>query len=113
MDPSFLLIHIVNSTFHQPQAGPPFSPEREMFRKLSFAPTYKTLLSTRQTAVAVCRLSDSSDDQTSDGAHKHAFPYSHIEESTIHQPQAGPLIADRAVNFMEIGDFLMLWTYSQ
>jgi hypothetical protein len=38
--------------------GPPFSPEREMFRKLSFAPTYKTLLSTRQTAVAVCRLSD-------------------------------------------------------
>lgn len=51
--------------------------------------------------------------QTSDGAHKHAFPYSHIEESTIHQPQAGPLIADRAVNFMEIGDFLMLWTYSQ
>ena len=29
MDPSFLLIHIVNSTFHQPQAGPPFSPERE------------------------------------------------------------------------------------
>ena len=54
-----------------------------------------------------------SDNQTSDGAHKHAFPYSHIEESTIHQPQAGPLIADRAVNFMEIGDFLMLWTYSQ
>ena len=53
------------------------------------------------------------DNQTSDGAHKHAFPYSHIEESTIHQPQAGPLIADRAVNFMEIGDFLMLWTYSQ
>ena len=44
--------------FHQPQAGPPFSPEREMFRKLSFAPTYKTLLSTRQTAVAVCRQSD-------------------------------------------------------
>ena len=38
--------------------GPPFSPEREMFRKLSFAPTYKTLLSTRQTAVAICRLSD-------------------------------------------------------
>ena len=29
-----------------------------MFRKLSFAPTYKTLLSTRQTAVAACRLSD-------------------------------------------------------
>ena len=49
-----------------------------MFRKLSFAPTYKTLLSTRQTAVAACRLSDSSDDQTSDGAHKRAFPYSHI-----------------------------------
>ena len=50
--------NIVDSTFHQPQAGPPFSPEREMFRKLSFAPTYKTLLSTRQTAVAVCRRSD-------------------------------------------------------
>ena len=27
----------------------PFSPEREMFRKLSFASSYKTLLSTRQT----------------------------------------------------------------
>ena len=61
ISPSILLIHIVDSTFHQPQAGPPFSPEREMFRKLSFAPTYKTLLSTRRTAVAVCRLSDGSD----------------------------------------------------
>ena len=102
MDPSFLLIHIVNSTFHQPQAGPPFSPEREMFRKLSFAPTYKTLLSTRQTAVAVCRLSDSSDDQTSDGAHKRAFPYSHIEESTIPRQllAGGPPFLSRTGNML-------------
>ena len=37
--PSFLLIHIVDSTFHhQPKAGgPPFSPERETFRMLSFS----------------------------------------------------------------------------
>ena len=34
-------------------------------------------------------------------------------ESTIHQPQAGPLIANRAANFIEIRDFLMLWTYIQ
>jgi len=41
--PSFLLIHIEDSTFHhQPKAGgPPFSPERETFCMLSFAPTYK------------------------------------------------------------------------
>lgn len=70
--------------------------------------------------------------------HQHAFLYSNKVESTIalhkrcmlivsvitflqircpayhHQPKAGsPLIADRAVNFMEIGDFLILWTYSQ
>ena len=56
----------------------------------SLVKTYSILLSTQQTAVAVCRLSDSSDGQTSDGAHKHAFPYSYIAESTIHQPQAGP-----------------------
>ena len=56
----------------------------------SFIQTLRILLSTRQTAVAVCRRSDGSDNQTSDGAHKHAFPYSHIEKSTIHQPQAGP-----------------------
>lgn len=31
---------------------------------LSYAPTYSNQLSTRQTAVAVCRQSDSSDDQT-------------------------------------------------
>ena len=30
------------------------------------------------------------DNHTPDEKHKHAFPYSHIEESTIHQPQAGP-----------------------
>ena len=34
--PSFLLIHIVDSTFHQPQAGPPLSPERETCCMLSF-----------------------------------------------------------------------------
>ena len=33
--------------------------------------------------MAVCRLSDSSDGQTSDGAHKHAFPYSYIAESMM------------------------------
>ena len=26
----FLLLHIVDSTFHQPKAGPPLSPERKM-----------------------------------------------------------------------------------
>ena len=39
------------------------------------------------------RLSDSSDDQTSDGAHKRAFPYSHIEEpmmSRAHSRQELP-----------------------
>ena len=92
----------MDSTFHQPQAGPPFSPEREMFRKLSFAPTYKTLLSTRQTAVAVCRLSDSSDDQTSDGAHKRAFPYSHIEESTIHRHTSVPLSLQKGASFCKL-----------
>ena len=45
--PSFLLIHIDDSTFHQPQAGPPFSPERETCCMLSicgafeFLPLYK------------------------------------------------------------------------
>ena len=43
MDPSFLLIHIVNSTFHQPQAGPPFSPERETCCMLSFCRTFEFL----------------------------------------------------------------------
>ena len=38
---AFLCSNIVDSTFHQPQAGPPFSPERETFGKLSFEPTYK------------------------------------------------------------------------
>ena len=73
-----------------------------MFRKLSFAPTYKTLLSTRQTAVAVCRLSDSSDDQTSDGAHKRAFPYSHIEESTIHRHTSVPLSLHKGASFCKL-----------
>ena len=32
--PLFPWIHIQHSTFHQPQAGPPLSPERETFRML-------------------------------------------------------------------------------
>ena len=43
-----------------------------------------------EAALIKSRLSDDSDGQTSDGAHKHAFPYSNHVESTIHQPQAGP-----------------------
>ena len=68
----------------------------------SFVPTKWILLSTRQTAVAVCRLSDSSDGQTSDGAHKHAFPYSYIAESTIHQPQAGPPFSPERETFLKL-----------
>ena len=49
---------------------------------LSFIQTYKDEL------MLIDRLLNAGY-QTSDGAHKHAFPYSHIEKSTIHQPQAG------------------------
>ena len=39
---TFLSSNTQHSTFHhQPKAGgPPFSPEREIFRKLSYTPTY-------------------------------------------------------------------------
>ena len=38
-----------------------------------------------EAALIKSRLSDDSDGQTSDGAHKHAFPYSNNVVSTIHQ----------------------------
>ena len=34
---AFLYPNIEDSTFHQPQAGPPLSPERETCRMLSFS----------------------------------------------------------------------------
>ena len=49
---------------------------------LSFAVTYSNQLST----IWRTRLSDDSDGQTSDGARKHAFPYSNKVVSTIHHP---------------------------
>ena len=48
-NPSFLLIHIVDSTFHQPQAGPPLSPERETCCMLFHVLTMWSQLFIRQT----------------------------------------------------------------
>ena len=41
---AFLFPNIEDSTFHQPQAGPPFSPERETCCMLSFCVTFRFLL---------------------------------------------------------------------
>ena len=41
----FLCSNKVDSTFHQPQAGPPFSPEREIFCSLPFAGLWHSCVS--------------------------------------------------------------------
>ena len=55
---TFLRSNIENSTFHQPQAGPPLSPERETFRMLSIRTTFCFLILYKNTfrfPPAICK----------------------------------------------------------
>ena len=105
--------------------GLPFRLQTENILLLPLIPTQRILLSTSRRLVPLslqngkCFASfpsrqhtrlyfprgrllwPSADDQTSDGAHKRAFPYSHIEESTIPHliNQMGPLSLQKGASY--------------
>ena len=81
--------------------GPPFSPERETFCMLSFAiqTGWRYVVGGWIRNVFI------------KGAFVTSFYFPLFKQSGINYPPS--VSKDRAVNSMEIKDFIILWTYSQ